>query len=269
MTFSRGGATILIAEDDPLYGEALSDLLSREGHAVHHVLDGAAAVDCIREMGDRLDLLMCDLLLPKRNGFEVAKEVVELGLSLPILAMTGVYDNDRDVHALRSLGVRGYLHKSTPFEQLLFRVNNLLFPSTDNLRGDYRVAVSVPVQFKIGDGVSYGTTYNLSISGVYVRTHEPVVPGAVVEMAIGLPTAREMIRLHAEVVHSAAPREVRGTAYPAGFGARFFEVTPLARAAIRNFVTVVHREETEGEGLGCPTFTVVESGPREPVPTAR
>ena len=264
MPFSRGGATILIAEDDPSYGTAITDLLQREGHAVHLVTDGQEAIATVRRMGDRLDLLICDLLLPKATGFEVIKEIVDMDLGLPVLAMTGVYDNIREVHALRGLGVKGYLHKSSPFEHLLFRVNNLLFPCLDNQRGKYRVAVAVPAQFKVDERVCYGTTYNLSESGVYVRTPEALQPGELVRIAIGLPTARTMVQVTAEVMHSASPKEVKGTAYPAGFGARFYDVSPLASAAIRNFVEVVHREETRGENLGRPEFAVVEE--TEPVP---
>lgn len=264
MSFSRGGATILVAEDDPSYGSALCDLLEREGHAVRLVTDGREAIETVRRMGERLDLLVCDLLLPKATGFEVVQAIVEMDLSLPVLAMTGVYDNMREVHALRGLGVKGYLHKSAPFEHLLFRVNNLLFPCRDNQRGKYRVAVAVPAQFKVDEQVCYGTTYNLSESGVYVRTPETLQPGELVRIALGLPTARAMVHVQGEIMHSASPREVKGTAYPAGFGARFYDITPLAAAAIRNFVAVVHREETEGENLGRPEFDVVEE--KEPVP---
>ena len=147
---------------------------------------------------------------------------------------------------------------ASPFEHLLFRVNNLLFPCLDNQRGKHRVAVAIPAQFKADEDVCYGTTYNLSESGVYVRTPETLQPGSIVEVALGLPTARVMVRVKGEVMHSASPREVRGTAYPAGFGARFFDVAGHPAVAIRSFVDVIHRAETQGENLGTPKFEVVE-----------
>jgi hypothetical protein len=139
--------------------------------------------------------------------------------------------------------VRGWIHKSVPFEHLLFRVNSLLWPSSANQRQTARVAVSVPVQFRIEDRVHYATSYNLSSTGIYVRTPEPVMPGAEIELALALPTAREMVGCGAEIVHSATVDEVRGTAYPAGFGARFLNPSPLAFAAIRRFVDEVAQEE--------------------------
>lgn len=240
----RKSAMILLADDDVTYGTALSDLLRIEGHAVHHVTDGEEAIATIRSMGERLDLALVDLLLPKRTGFEVVAAVNAMDIPLRILAMTAVYRNAREIHALRGMGVSGYVDKSAPFEHVLFRVNNLLFPSSDNQRGNCRVAVAIPVQFKIGEQVLYGTSYNLSVSGIYVRTAEPVLPGALVEMALALPTSREMVHGTAEIVHSATAREVRGTAYPAGFGARFVALSPLGEAAVRSFVDEVHRQET-------------------------
>lgn len=242
----RRTATILVAEDDPVYAEALCDLLRVEGYAVEHVSDGQQAIDEILRLGERLDLVLCDLLLPRKTGFEVVREMVESDVSVPVLAMTGVYRDFREIHALRGLGVAGYLSKASPFEHLLFRVNDLLFPSRDNQRGNHRVAVAVPVQFRLGQHVCYGASYNLSITGVYVRTSEPVLAGATTELAIALPTAREMVCSDAEIVHSATPAEVRGTAYPAGFGARFLDPPPLTATAIRHFVAAVQAEESGG-----------------------
>ena len=103
------------------------------------------------------------------------KELVARDVSVPVLAMTGIYGNVREVHALRGLGVVGYVHKSTPFEQVLFRVNNLLFPSREDQRGHYRVAVTIPVQFTLGELTCLAASHNLSAGGIYVRTNELVL----------------------------------------------------------------------------------------------
>lgn len=240
-------ASILVAEDDPGYGCALAELLTRDGHRVRRVTDGEAAIRALQDGGRDLDLLVLDLLLPRRSGFEVVREVVAMGLPLPMLAMTGVYANFREIHALRAMGVRGYVHKSSPLDHVLFRVNTLLYPARDEQRVDRRVAASVPVAFRLGDRTCQATTFNLSVSGLYVRTHEPVLAGAPLDLELTLPTAREVVPLEAEVVHSATPADVRGTAYPAGFGARFVDASPLARAALRHYVDQVIACESELE----------------------
>jgi DNA-binding response OmpR family regulator len=234
---------ILVAEDDVAYGSTLCQLLRQDGHAVRLVHDGEDAIRVLRTEGHRLSLVLTDLLLPRRSGFQVAREALEAGIEAPVLVMTGLYDDMRDIHALRTLGVRGWIHKSVPFDQLLFRVNSLLWPATANERRSSRVAVSVPVQFRLDERVHYATSFNLSATGVYVRTPEPVMPGAEIEVALSLPTAREMVSCKAEIVHSATVDEVRGTAYPAGFGARFLELSPLASAAIRRYVESVEQQD--------------------------
>jgi len=249
MSVKPTGARILMAEDDLTYGAAVQELLQCEGHVVHRVLDGKAALDELRANGSSYDLLLCDLLLPNCSGFEIVRELLAMDLGLPVLVMTAVYEDMREVHALRGLGVKGYIRKSSPFDHVVFRVNTLLFPSRDEIRGNPRVAISLPVQFRIGERVHYGTSYNLSISGVYVRTPEPMIPGALTEMALALPTAREMVGVMSEIVHSATITEVRGTAYPAGFGARFVDVSPLASAAIKRCVERVRAEELGAEDV--------------------
>ena len=235
-TRSSTKALILMAEDDPAYGSAVADLLRSAGHVVRHVTDGDEAIRALRAEGHLLGLVLTDLLLPGKTGFQIAKEANDMGLGVPILAMTGLYDDLREIHSLRSLGVSGWIHKSAPFEHLLFRVNSLLWPSDRNDRMKSRVAVALPVQFRLDGRVHYATTYNLSTNGVYVRTPEPPVTGQELEVAVALPTAREMITVKAEVVHVATPEEVRGTAYPAGFGARFLQPSPLVAAALAAYL---------------------------------
>ena len=252
-------ARILLAEDDLAYAGALKELLERDGHDVRHVADGESAIELLRKEGGRFTLVLTDLLLPRRTGFEVARAVNELELDVPILAMTGLYDDVREIHALRGLGVRGWIHKSAPFEHVLFRVSSLAWPQSKNDRQGPRVAVSLPVQFRAGERVHYATSYNLSATGIYVRTPEPLEAGMVVEIALTLPTAGEMLTMRAEIVHSASVEDVRGTAYPAGFGARFVSMSPLVAAALRHFVERMVADEGAA---------VAPAGDREKTPTA-
>ena len=255
---ARPAARILLAEDDVAYGDTLAQLLRHDHHHVRLVRDGEEAIRMLRTEGHLLSLVLTDLLLPRRSGFQVAREALEAGVSAPVLVMTGLYDDMRDIHALRALGVRGWIHKSVPFEHLLFRVNSLLWPAGANQRQSSRVAVSVPVQFRIEDRVHYATSYNLSSTGIYVRTPEPIMPGTEIELALALPTAREMVGCAAEIVHSATVEDVRGTAYPAGFGARFLNPSPLAFAAIRRYVDEISQEE---DALVAPAATTPEPVP--------
>lgn len=241
------GSTVLLVDDDVAFGGALRALLETDGHAVHQVLDGDEALRRVAALGDDLDAILLDLLLPKRTGFDVVKELAERGCSVPVMVMTGVYDGPVEIQALRVLGVSGWIHKSAPLDHFLFRVNDLLHPARESTRDKPRVVASIPVTFFVGERACYANTYNLSASGVYVRTFEPVTAGDVVEMLLSLPTAKEPVPVRAEIVHAASAEAVRGSAYPAGFGARFEGLTPLAAAAIRSLVDALHAEATTGE----------------------
>lgn len=79
---------ILIAEDEPSILEALSFVLQRAGWTVHSVTDGDAVMDAVRH--ERPRVLVLDVMLPKRSGFEVLKQIrADAGMrALPVLVLT-------------------------------------------------------------------------------------------------------------------------------------------------------------------------------------
>jgi DNA-binding response OmpR family regulator len=77
---------ILIVEDEPNIALALEDDLRREGYATEVVADGEAAVE--RGAAGVFDLVLLDVMLPKRDGFEVCRELRRLGVETPIVLLT-------------------------------------------------------------------------------------------------------------------------------------------------------------------------------------
>ena len=78
---------ILIAEDDPLLGEALSMGLREMGYRVDWVRDGPAAEHALQSEKDSLDALVLDLGLPRRDGLTILDRLRRSG-SLPVLILT-------------------------------------------------------------------------------------------------------------------------------------------------------------------------------------
>ena len=79
---------ILIAEDEPSILESLDFILRRAGWTISAVTDGEAALEAVRRLKPRM--LVLDVMLPKRSGFEVLKQIradVEIR-SLPVLILT-------------------------------------------------------------------------------------------------------------------------------------------------------------------------------------
>lgn len=87
----RGGILaidILIAEDEPSILESLDFILRRAGWTISAVTDGEAALDAVRRLQPRM--LVLDVMLPKRSGFEVLKQIRANPetQALPVLILT-------------------------------------------------------------------------------------------------------------------------------------------------------------------------------------
>jgi len=79
---------IVVAEDEPGILEALSFVLQRAGWSVHSVTDGEAVVGAVRR--ERPRVLVLDIMLPKRSGFEILKQIrADVATrALPVLVLT-------------------------------------------------------------------------------------------------------------------------------------------------------------------------------------
>ena len=110
---------ILIAEDEPSIALALEDDLRREGYETLVVEDGDAAA---REASSqRFDLLLLDVMLPKRDGFEVCRDLRKAGIWLPIILLTAKTQEAEKVVGLES-GADDYVTKPYSPRELRARV---------------------------------------------------------------------------------------------------------------------------------------------------
>ena len=84
------GKRVLIAEDEPHLVESLRFILSREGYDIAIALDGEAALQAIWTASPPLDLILLDVMLPKKNGFEILKQIrADARLkALPVIVLT-------------------------------------------------------------------------------------------------------------------------------------------------------------------------------------
>src|SRR6266436_10353569 len=78
---------ILVVEDERKVASFLRQGLQEEGHAVETAADGAAALDMLLE-GPGYDLVVLDVMLPKRDGFEVLKTLRQRRVQTPVLCLT-------------------------------------------------------------------------------------------------------------------------------------------------------------------------------------
>ena len=110
---------ILIVEDDPLVSSFLEKGLRAGGYSTHVVADGEVAVETARS--HPFELMILDMALPGREGFEVLRELRGLGRRVPVLVLTGRPDL-RDAVSCLDIGADDYMTKPFRFAELLARV---------------------------------------------------------------------------------------------------------------------------------------------------
>jgi two-component system cell cycle sensor histidine kinase/response regulator CckA len=86
---SRGGESILIAEDEALLREMLKETLQLHGYVVFDAEDGDDALSIFHEHRDRIQLLILDVMMPKRNGKEVYRELKKANPDIKTIFISG------------------------------------------------------------------------------------------------------------------------------------------------------------------------------------
>ena len=113
---------ILLAEDEKRMNRALCELLLQEGYEVTSVENGEDALDEIE--ADTYDIIVLDVMMPKMNGYAVAKSARKAGIKTPILMLTAKSELDDKVEGLDS-GADDYLTKPFMTKELLARLRAL------------------------------------------------------------------------------------------------------------------------------------------------
>jgi two-component system cell cycle sensor histidine kinase/response regulator CckA len=109
---------ILVAEDEPVVSDLLTDLLRGDGHEVVTTLDGSQALDAFRQRDRRFDLVILDLCMPGLDGRRCLRELRALDPGVRVLVASG-HTADAIAQELLAEGASGFLPK--PFRRDLLR----------------------------------------------------------------------------------------------------------------------------------------------------
>ncbi len=126
---------ILVVEDEAGIALALEDDLKIEGYDVEVVGDGEAAGRRAREQA--FDLILLDVMLPRKDGFEVCRELRRAGVGTPILMLTAKTQEAEKVLGLE-LGADDYLTKPYSRRELRARIKAILRRASGELPEIYR-----------------------------------------------------------------------------------------------------------------------------------
>lgn len=146
---------ILLVEDDPNLGLLLQDYLQLKGKFdVVLCKDGEEGLRAFTKQV--YDLLILDVMMPKKDGFTLGKEIRKINAHVPIIFATAKAMIEDKTQAF-NLGGDDYITKPFRIEELLLRINALL-KRTD--KTDKKIADDNPTRFKLG---SYSFDYTLQL----------------------------------------------------------------------------------------------------------
>src|SRR6266566_6628160 len=121
-------ANIVVIEDEQAIRRGVVDLLRASGYQVAEAADGARGLEEAVRRG--VDLVLLDLLLPKRDGLEVLAEIRKVRPTLPVIILTARGGEEDRVRGLK-MGADDYVVKPFSARELLARVEAVLRRSVD------------------------------------------------------------------------------------------------------------------------------------------
>jgi two-component system cell cycle sensor histidine kinase/response regulator CckA len=122
--FVRGEGVVLLAEDDSSVRRLVVAELTRRGFTVLEAEDGQAALDTLYREKDHIDILVTDVVMPRMNGAELAKEAEKIRPDLKILFISG--HPERAGSGVDPAGVANLLMKPFTADTLAARIKDLL-----------------------------------------------------------------------------------------------------------------------------------------------
>ena len=135
-------AKILIVEDDPTIGRFVELELEHAEYEVTRCIDGECALEALDEMTP--DLVILDIMLPGADGVEIARNIRDRGLNMPILMLTARSET-QDVVRGFDAGADDYLRKPFEIPELLSRVRALLKRTEHDRSTDTYKAATVEI----------------------------------------------------------------------------------------------------------------------------
>lgn len=148
---------ILIVDDEPAMRAGLQALLERQGYSVRTAADG---IDALRECDlDPPDLILLDVMMPGRNGFEICRELkanAETRL-IPVVLITGLTEKSDRINGIEA-GADDFLSKPIDVTELKARVHSLLRLKsfTDELENAESVLFSLALSIESRDPYTHG-----------------------------------------------------------------------------------------------------------------
>jgi two-component system, OmpR family, alkaline phosphatase synthesis response regulator PhoP len=152
---------ILLVEDEEALRMTLGDRLRNEGYVVDCAADGDEAFEKATALP--FDLIVLDVMLPRRNGLTVCRDIREAGLITPILMLTALGQTADKVTGLK-IGADDYVTKPFNMQELMARIEALLrrAPTKPSVQAGSHVFGGIRVDVRGTEVTRDGAVVNLS-----------------------------------------------------------------------------------------------------------
>lgn len=127
----------LVVEDEIYMNRIISKKLKVEGYSVDSCFDGEEAVSYIKAAS--YNIIIMDIMMPKKNGYEVLSEIRKEGITTPVLFLTAKDGIEDRVKGL-DLGADDYLVKPFHFDELMARIRVMIRRSHGKVSNELQVA---------------------------------------------------------------------------------------------------------------------------------
>ena len=127
---------ILIVEDNNKLRKLIDVYLTHNGYKTYNAADGLEALNIINN--NMIDLVICDIMMPNMDGFELIEELREIYTNLPILIVTAKESKEDKILGFK-LGIDDYMVKYIDLEELLMRVKALLRRA--NINNEHKLTI--------------------------------------------------------------------------------------------------------------------------------
>ncbi|OLP53756.1 sigma-54-dependent Fis family transcriptional regulator [Rhizobium rhizosphaerae] len=116
---------ILVIDDDPVQRRLLAGMVEQLGHVAHHAENGRVGLSLLEELGDQVDVILLDLMMPEMSGHAFLEEVAQRGIDTPVIVQTGQGGIETVVHAIQA-GAFDFVMKPVSPERLTIALHQAM-----------------------------------------------------------------------------------------------------------------------------------------------
>ncbi|MHB8875172.1 MAG: response regulator [Myxococcaceae bacterium] len=237
----KSAQRVLVADDDLFFRQRMRDVLEAGGY---QVVEASSGLEVMQLLDDpktgRPDLVVIDVFMPGLGGLELVRNIrsTQAWASVPIIVVSGVRNDPALRTELFRLGILDFVDKyAVTIDGVLPIVEEYLKPGGAKRRSAPRASHFALCEFRrqANEGWQLGFVYNVSTSGVFIRTLTPPPLGATVDARMDLGPAASHVLTKARVAWVNELRPEAG-GQPCGMGLAFGELPASARNRIAEIV---------------------------------